>query len=352
MMTIMKPTMKRYSVIVACVIAVWILSGFARAQQARPAGAAAAGGAYTLVPTAFGQQLKTPDGRVVFEYLTKKPDNSPLTSPSVACFHPVNTPSGEVVTALAPNDHPHHRGIFFGWHDSEFHSPVNLDNYGPHKPTRAMNITKADFWGWGAFATREGRVVQTKDVKLVKADAAHAELEIHDDWTVNGRKMAEEVDLVNVAEREGTYVLDFEYRISPSVDYIINRASFGGFDVQGRKDGESWFSDATGKLVDRPDAHYSLPDSDWPDEPWYDFSLKQTGNGKIVGFAVMSHPKNPPTAWHNSSHLWMLNPTITAGQPMTIGAGQTMQLRYRVVVHDGDTPTALLEKLSTEYRGM
>ena len=64
----------------------------------------------------------------------------------------------------------------------------------------------------------------------------------------------------------------------------------------------------------------------------------------------MSHPKNPPTAWHNSSHLWMLNPTITAGQPMTIGAGQTMQLRYRVVVHDGDTPTALLEKLSAEYR--
>ena len=108
-------------------------------------------------------------------------------------------------------------------------------------------------------------------------------------------------------------------------------------------------SDASGKL-DRPDAHYSLPDSDWPDEPWYDFSLKQNGNGRIIGFAVMSHPKNPPTAWHNSSHLWMLNPTITAGQPMTIGAGQTMQLRYRVVVHDGDTPTALLEKLSAEYR--
>src|SRR5262249_24235528 len=156
------------------------LTGFARAQQARSALTPAVG-AYTLVPSAFGHQLKTPDGRVVFEYLTRKPDNSPLTSPSVACLHPVNTPSGEVVTWLGPNDHPHHRGRFLGWHDSAFHSPVNLDNYGPHKPTRAINITKAYFWGWGAFATREGRVVQNKDVKLVRADGAHAELEVHDD---------------------------------------------------------------------------------------------------------------------------------------------------------------------------
>src|ERR1051326_6035738 len=132
-------TMTLSSAMLACGMSVWLSSGFLKAQQPRPAS-----GAYTLVASPFGQQLKTPDGRLVFEYLTKKPDNSPLTSPSAACFHPVNTPSGEVVTALAPDDHPHHRGIFFGWHDAEFHSPVNLDNYGPHKPVRAMNITKAD----------------------------------------------------------------------------------------------------------------------------------------------------------------------------------------------------------------
>ena len=335
--------MKRYATAVALIASIWVLGGYVLAQPARP------GAGYTLLPTAFGMQLKTPDGRVVLEYLTKKPDNSPLTSPSTACFHPVNTPSGETVTALAPNDHPHHRGIFLGWHDSEFRSAVNLDNYGPHKPIRAQNVTKADFWGWGAYATRDGRVEQNKDVKLLKADAAHAEIEIHNDWLVNNRKMLDEVDEASVAERDGVYVLDLEYRLSPLADYILNRASFGGFDVQGRKDGESWFSNAKGR-VDLPDAHYSLPELDWPPEPWYDFSIKMTGNGKTVGFAVMDYPKNPPTAWHNSSHLWMLNPNITAGGPYTIGKGQTLVLRYRVVVHDGDTPTALLEKLSAEWQ--
>jgi len=71
--------------------------------------------AYTLVPATNGAQLRTPDGRIVFEYLTSKPADAPLTSPSVACLHPVNTPSGERVTALAPDDHRHHRGMYLAW---------------------------------------------------------------------------------------------------------------------------------------------------------------------------------------------------------------------------------------------
>ena len=119
-----------------------VLCALAVPQAARGASA------YTLTPTTNGMELKTPDGRVVFEYLTKKPEGVPLTAPSAACFHPVNTPSGERVTTIAPNDHPHHRGIFLGWHDAEFHTP---------------EVVKADFWGWGSLAPRDGRVVQNKD---------------------------------------------------------------------------------------------------------------------------------------------------------------------------------------------
>ena len=74
-----------------------------------------AASAYTLTPVQNGMQLKTPDGRVIFEYVTKKPDNIGLTSPSAAYFDPVRTPAGERVTNVAPDDHPHHRGIFLGF---------------------------------------------------------------------------------------------------------------------------------------------------------------------------------------------------------------------------------------------
>jgi hypothetical protein len=163
--------------------------------------------------------------------------------------------------------------------------------------------------------------------------------------------MLDEVNVAAVTEQDGVYVLDLEYRLTPTVEYVLNRASFGGFDVQGRKDGESWFSNATGKL-DWPDAHYSLPDLNWPPSPWYDYSIRLKSSGKVVGFAVMDHPGNPYTTWHNSSHLWMLNPVITAGGPITIFGGHTMRLRYRVVVHDGDAPIPLLEKLSAQWQKM
>jgi hypothetical protein len=309
-----------------------------------PAGAAA----YTLTPTTYGMQLKTPDGRVVFEYLTKKPENVGLTSPSAACFHPVNTPSGERVTALAPNDHPHHRGIFFGWIASEFRDPLKLDYVKP--PLHAYTIARADYWAWGEFSPREDRVVQNREIKLVKADSKQAVVEIHNDWMVRDRKMLDEVEIATVSEKQGVYVLDLEYRLTPVQEYVIDKAAFGGFTVQARKDGEPHFANASGK-VNLPNPHYSVPELNWPAAPWYDYTIRVKDSGKVLGVAVIDHPKNPPTTWHNSTGLWMVHPTIVATGPVTLPKDKTFEMRYRVVTHDGATPTAVLEKLSAEYRG-
>jgi len=311
----------------------------------------AAQNAYTLGPTTNGMQLKTPDGRVVFEYLTQKPGDSGLTSPSVACFHPVNTPSGERLTALAPDDHPHHRGMYLAWHDAEFRQPIGP----PKSPTSALfgwNITKVDFWGWGQYAPREGRVIQNTSVKLLEGEAAHAELEIHNDWNVGTgprpRKMLDELTLATVTDREGVFVIDLTFRLDALVDYQINKQSFSGFNLQARKDGASKYTNAAG-TVPYPDPHYSVPELNWPPAPWYGYVITLAG-GKTIGAAVIDHPQNPPTTWHNSRGLWMLNPNIAALGPVTIRVGAPLTLRYRVVVHDGETPTAIVQKLSDEYR--
>jgi hypothetical protein len=294
-------------------------------------------------------ELKTPDGRVVWDYMTKKPENIGLTSPSTACFHPVNTPSGERITNIAPNDHPHHRGIFFGWMNSEFHEPVVYGpNAPPTHPLKAFNVRRADFWAWGTYAPREGRLIQTRELKLVSADAQRATIQIENDWLVDNRRMAGESDTVTTFERDGVYVMDMEYTVKPVVDYELERAAFGGFDLQARKDGDSYYSTAAGKVT-RPDPYYSYPESDWPSEPWYDYTI-QLANGKVLGAAVIDHPSNPATRWHNSRGLWMLSPTITTFDAVTIHPDAPLTLRYRVVVHDGPPPTELLQKLSQEWR--
>lgn len=317
------------------------------AAAAATASACAQPAIYTLTPVKEGMQVKTPAGKVVFEYKTTVP--SYVHAPSAAYFDPVNTPSGERVSNAGPDDHPWHRGIFLGTLDSEFRTPADTSKAPPNQLEGVYSIKRADFWAWGLYAPREGRVIQNRSVRLVTADATHAELEIHNDWLVEDKKMLEETDSVSLSERDGVFVIDLIYRLAPVVDYVLSQTAFGGFVFQAQKFGDSFYSNASGR-VNLPGPHYSLTDSDWPSEPWYDFSIKLKSDGKLVGVAVVDHPMNPPTRWHNT--LWMLNPCTTTFGPQTIHPAHPQILRYRVVVHDGPTPTGLLQKLSAEWRGL
>ncbi len=304
---------------------------------------------YALVHSNDGFEVKAPDGRVVLDYVTIRPTNIGLTAPSACYFHPVETPSGVVVTNVAPDDHPHHRGIWLGFLNSEFHTPDDQSLKSPQPPGGLFDIQRADFWGWGFFAPRKNRVIKNLDVRLLHADSKHGEFEIHNEWLVEGKKMLEETDLVNVSERDGVYVIDLVYRLAPLYDYIIHRTAFGGFAVEGIKYGDWYYSAPWGK-VGFPPPYYSNPETDWPSEPWYDYTVRLKSDGKTVGVAVLDHPLNPPTRWHNT--VWMLNPSISSYRPVTIHPGVPLILRYRVVVHDGPPPTKLLQALSEEWEGM
>ncbi len=185
---------------------------------------AVAATAYTLTPTSEGMQVKTPDGRVVFEYKTKVPAD--VKSPSAAYFDPVNTPSGVRVSNAGPDDHPWHRGIFLGILASEFRTPSDTSKAPPNHLVGAYNIRRADFWAWGLYAPKEGRVIKNQDIRLVGADAKHAQLEIVNEWTIDGKKVLDETNEVNVAERDGVFVIDLAYKLAPVVDYVIDQTAF------------------------------------------------------------------------------------------------------------------------------
>ncbi|MBI4874689.1 MAG: PmoA family protein [Acidobacteria bacterium] len=306
-----------------------------------------AASAYTLAPVTDGVELRTPDGRVVFEYVVRKPASTRLLAPSACFFHPLNTPSGERVTDVAPGDHRHHRGVFLAWHSAEFREKADFSAFGPTGPTRGFNINRGDFWGWGQFAPTEGRVIRNRDVRLARADAQHAVVEVSNDWTIGERKTMDEATTVAVRERKGVYVVDLTYRLTPEQDVLLNQTAFGGFCVRARNDGESYYTSPGGKVA-LPDPHYSVPDLNWPAAAWYDYTIRLTG-GKTVGAAVIDHPRNPPSTWHNPRYVWMINPCIVAQGPVTVKAGAPLALRYRVVVHDGPAPARLLGTLAAEF---
>jgi hypothetical protein len=287
---------------------------------------------FTLVSDNLGKILKAPDGGAVFRYMTQKPTETKLTANSVCCLYPLNTPSDERVVDFAPSDHPHHRGVFLAWHSISA------------KKARK----KADFWGWGEWAPTEGRRIKNSSVKLLQADSECAMLEVCNDWLVGNVKMIDEITFIVAHQEESAYVVDLNFHLTPAMDITLDKTAFGGLCVKARKDGDGSYYDPNG-LVQLPNPHHLKPESDWPAADWYDYTMK-LNSVKTVGIAVLDHPANPPTTWHNLAPIAMINPCIVAPGAVNINKGQTLQLRYRLVVHDGPTPVKLLKRLTDELR--
>ena len=71
--------------------------------------------------------------------------------------------------------------------------------------------------------------------------------------------------------------------------------------------------------------------------PWVDYTGEV--DGKKVGVAVMNHPSSfrYPTTWHVRAYgLFAANPWILKGEN-TLAKGESLVLRYRVYVHEGNS---------------
>jgi len=273
--------------------------------------------------------VRTPDGKEILQYQLQRPAESKLPIDSACYFHPVRTPSGLVVTEVAPSDHLHHRGIFLAW----------VEMHGRHE---------ADFWGWGEHAPTKDRRIVNRHVREPLSTATSAGFRAFNEWLAETNLVVAE-ELRAVARTDGAAnIVDLVYALTPREDLTLARWAFSGFCVRVRKDGKISAEGPDGPVT-LPNPKHTDPASDWPAAAWYGYTISLS-DGNTVGAAVIDHPQNPPSLWHNHRDVRMLNPCIVAPAAVTMKAGVPLVLRYRVVVHDGPTPRELLNKLAREWR--
>ncbi|MEO7318060.1 MAG: DUF6807 family protein, partial [Chthoniobacteraceae bacterium] len=292
------------------------LSGFAVADDS-PAG-------WKLEKSPGAIALTQPNQPDVFQYLTEVPADSGLSANSACCFHPLRTPSGQVVTDFAPEDHKHHRGVFFAW--VEMHGAAD-----------------ADFWGWGAHAPVKGRrIVNRQLVPHADKPAFRAVNE----WLADETVVLEETLTASLRREASANILDLTYSLQPKADVRLARWAFSGFCARLRKAGDVTISNPAG-VVTLPNPAHDKPDTNWPDAPWYAATWKNP-DGAAVGLAVVCGASPFPKTWHNHRDLRMVNPAITGPGEVVLRANEVADFRYRVVAFDGEVPIELLSALATE----
>ncbi|MEX0936443.1 MAG: PmoA family protein [Pirellulales bacterium] len=254
---------------------------------------------------------------------------------------PVIGPTGKAMTRSYPigeeqvegerRDHIHHRSIWFThgaingvdfWAESEDHGITKHREFVTLKGgDQGLIITRND------WLDADGKKVMEDERTLVfGADEQHRWI----DFQIN--MIASEENVVFGDTKEGTFGVRVAGTMKADSEpggHIVNS--------RGQTDGQAW-----GKPAEWVDYHGPV-------------------EGEHLGVAILNHPSSFrfPTYWHVRTYgLFAANPfglhdfrgADTPSGEHTLKQGETMTLRYRVILHQGDEKAGRVAEAFDQYR--
>lgn len=270
--------------------------------------------------------LISEDGSTVLQYqLTPKSIDGKFTRSSY--IHPLFDLNGEVITEDFPEDHLHHRGIFWAWHqvwvgDKKIGDPWLCKNF------ESKMVAQGSRWNTDKSVTASATVVW------------HSPELMQDNQTI---PIAQERVEVTVYPRADTYrIVEFQLEFLALLPDVRVGGSedakgYGGFSPRIKLSEDQTFvseSKAIEPVKHAIDAG-----------PWVDISTAKSG------VAILTHPSNPgsPEPWILRRKRSMQNARYPGRTPTTLSTDTPLVQRYQLVIHNGPTDSKLLNELHSEF---
>jgi hypothetical protein len=239
-------------------------------------------------------------------------------------FHPVRTPAGHLITNLAPYDHVWHCGLWFSW-----------------KSINGVNV-----WEQPSFPDGES-VIKPTSASEVTADNDDVSFSASYHWQKRDGSqdlLDGEVDVVIHAPDGDAYSIDLSYSFRgcggdtsfERVPYDAEKCDWGGYAGLSFRP----VRDFVTPVVTNSDGE--TEDIRWKKTRWLDMSNQIDGlRDTWVGLCLMDHTGNlrhPVPANFHEPHWWHLRWTqlsLLYEDDYVLPEGESLDLRYRVVIHDG-----------------
>ena len=241
-------------------------------------------------------------------------------------FFPVNGPSNGSVTSMRNAIYPHHSSLFFGC------DKVNGGNYWQEEIERGQIISlRAD---------------------ILKSDSSHVVIENECVWRrPNAPSPIKDFRRITISvPSAGLYQIDFDVTMEMLIDVSILKTNHSLF--SGRIDPD--LAVINGGTMLNANGEKGEKETFGKKSGWIDCYNKR-GNGKEEGIAIMQHPSNDgyPSPWFTRDYGFF-SPTPmywpTNEKSTDLKKGQTLKLRYRVLVHSGNTSTAKIAEQFEKYK--
>ncbi|MET0161709.1 MAG: PmoA family protein [Microbacteriaceae bacterium] len=276
------------------------------------------------------------DGVELLRYVVE-PDTVQLESPK-PYLHPLRTREGRLVSLFRPHDHVWHKGIAWAL---------------PH-------VGDENFWGGPTFSLETGYqqlenngTARHVGFETLGSDGELAEIAHDLLWTTQaGERVIEERRRLRIRLVDGGWALTVATSMTNVAGHPL---AFGSPTTKGRENagygGLFWRGPRsfTGGVV-------RSPDGDGGEElrgtrhPWLGFTGRHDGDGASSTLVIVDDERNvqhPPQWFARTEEFACLCPAPFFSEEHELPAGETLALRYAVVIADGDAPgdaaTALAE---------
>ena len=261
----------------------------------------------------------TIDGKYFTSYIFSSDEKYPF-------FYPVNGPlSGGSVTSMRNGEYPHHSSLFFGC------DKVNEGNYWQEGLERGRIISvNAEILKEGGDTvvisdeciwSRPGAISPVKDTRKITITSPSLTIK--------------QIDVVITMEM--------------LIDVHIQKTNHSLFSARMAAD----LSVKNGGTMINAEGAKGEKDTFGKPSPWMDYYGKR---GEFVeGLTIMQHPSNPwyPSPWFTRDYGF-ISPTPMYwpqnGEETFMKKGETLLLRYRVLVHGGTTDEAKIGELFDIYK--
>jgi hypothetical protein len=240
------------------------------------------------------------------------------------CFHPLAPRGGPSVTAMRPADHPWHLGAWFSW------KYVNGLNYWEEDP-----------------ATKKSQgITEWADVVVTPADDHTARVTMTLGYHPPGKPdvLTERREIaIGAPGADGAYEIDWHSTFTAMTDVTLDRTP-----LPTEPKGQPWggYAGLSVRFAEgMADRHVTSPDGPIDTKPGryrgrhraVDYS--GTFAGRTAGVAIADHPDNlgSPSPWYciAGDPMSFFSPAVLCFKPHEIKEGESLTLRYRILVHSG-----------------
>lgn len=248
--------------------------------------------------------------------------------------HPLFDLDGNVLTEDFPADHPHHRGIFWAWHQ-----------------LYVGDVRTGDPWVCKDF------LAEVRNVDIVECCPQRVAFQAAADWTSplwvdeEGTKkpIVHELTTIRVHSVEsGCRAIDFEISLTAAEQNVRIGGSedvkgYGGFSPRIRlPEGLTFLTDWG----------LATPQKTAVDpSPWLNMTAAFGIDDRKSGVTILSHPSVPgfPQRWILRQQRSMQNPMFPGREPVAVPTDTPLVFRYRMILHGGETNADQIREWQVAY---